>query len=200
MSNLNFNDADEQRSLDVIPAQTVVTLQMKIKPGAAGDDGWLTRSKDGASEHLNCEFTVVDEGQYHKRKVFERYTLVGTKPSHEDSARIARGKLRAILESARGIRSDDSSDDAKKAREVASWDDFDGIRFMARLGIEAASNGYAARNTIQEVITPDKKAWSKVEQVEKPKKTAAAAANPGTAMVRPERPANAIARPKWSED
>jgi len=48
-TNLDFNTAGEQRSFDVIPANTTVTLQLTIRPGNAGDGGWLKRSADGAS-------------------------------------------------------------------------------------------------------------------------------------------------------
>ncbi len=43
----DFNNAGPQKSFDVIPAQTVVTLQINIRSGGAGPNGWLTRAKDG---------------------------------------------------------------------------------------------------------------------------------------------------------
>ena len=96
-NNFDFNDAGEQRSLDVIPANTVCTLQLTIRPGGVGDGGWLKRSADGASEGLDCEFVVVD-GQYAKRKLWALFTLAGTTQGHETAGDISRSTFRAILE------------------------------------------------------------------------------------------------------
>ena len=43
----DFNTAETQRSRDVIPPDTVATLQLTIKPGDTGDGQWLKTSKDG---------------------------------------------------------------------------------------------------------------------------------------------------------
>ena len=187
-TSLDFNDAGEQRS--VIPAGTVCTLQMTIRPGVAGDSGWLRRSADGASEGLDCEFTVVD-GQYAKRKIWQLFTLRGTTPGHAEAREISRNTLRAILESARGIKPDDKSEAAAAARKVASWADFDQVRFIARLGVRPPQGQYAAKNVLLEIITPDRTSWSKPEQIAKP----AAAATTGAAAP----PANAITRPNWGQ-
>ena len=56
----DFNDAGPQRSFDLIPDGTIATVRMKIRPGGAGEGGWLRRANDGNSEALNCEFVVLD--------------------------------------------------------------------------------------------------------------------------------------------
>ena len=66
MTNLDFNSDGEQRSFDVVPAGTICILQMTVRPGSAGDGGWLKRASDGQSDGLDCEFTVV-EGQFAKK-------------------------------------------------------------------------------------------------------------------------------------
>ena len=99
MSNeFDFNTAGEQRTFDVIPANTIVTLQMMINRGGAGHDGWLTQAADGASENLDCEFIVTD-GQFAKRKLFQKFTLHGERPGHAEAGEISRNTLRAIIES-----------------------------------------------------------------------------------------------------
>ena len=103
----DFNDADTQRNFDVIPDGTITTVHMTVRPGSAGEDGWLRRSKDGGSEALDCEFVVLD-GPFAKRKFWTLSTIAGTTPGHADAANISAGKLRAILESARGIMPDDN--------------------------------------------------------------------------------------------
>ena len=56
-------------------------------------------------------------------------------PGTHKAAEISRGVLRSILESARNIRPDDMSDQARAGR-MADLKDFDNITFIARIGIE----------------------------------------------------------------
>ena len=189
-SEYDFNNAGPQRTFDVIPAGTVATLHLTVRPGNAGEDGFLCRAKDGNSEALDCEFTVVD-GPFAKRKFWSRFTVVGTTANHAAAADISRSKLRAILESARGIQPD-ASDAAKVARQIASYREFDGLRFTGRIGVEPAKDNYPAKNTLLEAITPDRKDWRAVEQVAKRPDTA-----PNTTAIAKPEPAK-IVRPEWA--
>src|SRR5262249_7941661 len=134
---------------------------------------------------------VVD-GEYAKRKFWTLFTVNGVTEGQSQAADISRRRLRAILESARGIKPDDDSDAAKEARRTASWGDFDGVRFIGRIGIEPAKREYRAKNILLEVITPNRKEWHRVEQVAKP---AGGTTAPKTAA--PAAPA--IARPAWAK-
>jgi len=194
MTDFDFNTASEQR--DVIPANTTVTLQLKIKPGGGGDDGWLTRANDGGSE---VEYTVVD-GEHAKRKIFQRLTLHGTTEGHAEAGQISRNTLRSIIESARGILSNDKSEAAQEKRKLpGGWQELDGIRFIARLGVRPPQGGYPAKNVILDIITPERQGWRQLEQV------AVATAVPGagpassTPASNAQPPANAVARPQWAE-
>jgi hypothetical protein len=117
---IDLNTAGDQRSFDVIPPGTILTLQMTIVPGGAGDGGWLKNAADGASKGLDCEFIVVGgaDGKYDKRKIWQRFTIDGTTPGHAEAGEISLRTLRAIVESARGIRPDDNSEAAKAARKI----------------------------------------------------------------------------------
>jgi hypothetical protein len=183
----DFNTVETQREL--IPADTVAVIQLDVRPGGVGDGGWLTASKDAKSRGLDCEFTVA-KGEHTKRKFWMRYTLEGETDGHKEAREISLRTLRAILESARDIRPDDQSDDAKKARK-ADYADFDGIRFIGRIGVEPAKGNYPAKNILLEVITPARKDWHPVEQVvksaERPTQRAAS------------EPAQPIARPDWAK-
>jgi hypothetical protein len=161
---VDFNDASPQRSFKTIPAGTVADLHLKVRPGNAGEGGWLSRSKDGTSEALDCEFVVVD-GPFAKRKFWARLLIGGTTEGHAHAADITRSRLRAILESARGIRPDDMSDAAKQARQISSYRDLDDLRFIGRIGIEPARDNYPAKNTLLAAVTPDQQDWHRVEQV-----------------------------------
>ena len=194
MTNLDLNTAGEQRTFEIIPAGTICTLQLTIRPGGVGDDGYLTRAKDGASDGLDCEFIVVD-GPYAKRHLWQRFTLHGTTSKHGQAGEISCITLRAIVESARGIRPDDKSEEAQAKRKPASWRELDGLRFIARIGVKRPENGFEVKNIITEVITPERKGWTQPEQVQSGMGSTAAAGTPEPAA----QPANAIARPDWAK-
>ena len=189
----DYTDAPEQRGDEPIPADTVATVQLTIRPGGAGEGGLLKRSKDGIVRDARLEFVVVD-GPHAKRKLWERVIINGTTDGHAKAAEISRGKLRAILEAARGIKPNDTSKEAREAR-TAELGDFDGLRFIAKIGIEkgrpkndGTGESYADRNTIASVITPDRKDWHTVEQVPRPAGPVAG----DSAVVVP------IAKPAWA--
>jgi hypothetical protein len=182
----DFNAAGEQRSFDVIPDKTIAVLQLNIRPGDAGEGGPLKRSKNGQAEGLDCEIVVVG-GDYDKKKFWDWMTIAGTSENHSQAADISHRKLRAIIESARGIKPTDVSESAKKAR-VVEYADFDGIRFLAQIGVEPAKGDYRAKNFLAQIITPERKEWRPVEQVTKP------APAPAT-----EKPSNVIVKPVWAQ-
>lgn len=142
------------------------------------------------------------DGEYAKRKFWTLFTLGGADDGHAKAAEINRGKLRAILESANGIRPDDDSDAAQQARRTTSYGDFNNMHFVGRIGVEPPQNGYKAKNTLEKVITPDLVGWHPVAQIDKPAPSAApaAAATPApTSSVAPRAaPATTIKRPDWA--
>lgn len=187
---IDLNEASEQREFDLIPPDTIVTLAIKVRGGGAGQDGTLKRSKDGRSEGLDLEFTVCD-GKFVKRKLWTLLTLQGESEGHAEAGRIATSLLRAIIESARGVRPDDQSEAAKQQRRVNSYLELDGMRFIGRVGLVPAKNGYAAKNKLASVITPDMKAWHDPGQGAAP----APAAMPSQP---PSCGGGVIPRPQWS--
>jgi len=192
----DFNGAETQRENSLIPDGTIAVVHLTVRPGNAGEGGWLKRSKTGDSQALDCEFTVVD-GQYAKRKFWSLFTVEGTTDGHAKAAEISASRLRGILESARGIRPDDESEGAKNARRVTTWGDFDGLRFVAKIGIEKGKDGYKDKNSLVAVITPDKKDWVKVEQVAKTVQTLAQAAAPAIAAAQTN--GASAAKPAWAQ-
>jgi hypothetical protein len=192
--NFNFNNDGKQRTFEVIPDNTICTVQLTVRPGGVGPGGWLTCAKDGNSQHLYCEFAVLD-GPNANRKFWLRYTVIGN--NHADAIDISRKTLRAILESARGVRPDDKSEAAKLARHPQGWQDFDQLRFVVRVGVEPPKDGYAAKNTIREIITPDRQGWKKVEQVDRSLNDKPATNTPTATTA--AQPANVIARPLWAD-
>lgn len=193
---IDFNNAPSQREMGLIDDGVVAVVHMSVRPGQAGDGGWLKRSKEGESQGLDCEFTVVD-GLFAKRKFWKLFTLEGVNEGHAKAGEISGSQLRAILESARGVLPDDKSDAAKAARQVDSYGDFDGLRFIAKIGIEKAApgSGYKDKNVLDAAITPDRKAWVKVEQ---DLRTAKAAASIGNTLAPPAASQQTIQKPNWA--
>lgn len=157
----DFNQADKQQGgFDLIPAGTVARVVMNIRPGGAGDGGWFKASQSSDAMMLDCEF-IITEGPFAKRKIWQYMVVSGGKQNEKGesiAAGISRASLRAILESARGIDPDDHSDKAIAARRTNGWQDFQGIEFWAKLGVEKDKTGqYQDKNKIATIITPDMK-------------------------------------------
>jgi hypothetical protein len=146
----DYNTADKGGSFDLIPAGTVAPMILTIRPGAAGDGGWLTASKTSDVSYLNVEFAVT-AGKYRGRKIWQNMVVSGGKVDEGGASKagnITRSTLRAILESARGIRGDDESPAAKQARMVTGYGDFSGLEFVGKIGIEKGSEGYPDKNKL----------------------------------------------------
>jgi hypothetical protein len=165
----DYSEAPQQREMELIPHGTVATVSMKIRGGGAGENGLLKRSKDGGCEMLDLEFVVVD-GPYARRRFWSNLILSGTTSGHEKAAEISRATLRAIIESARGIKPDDTSPQARQARTV-ELANFDGMTFVAKIGVEkgrprtdGSGENYSDKNVLVAAVTPDKKDWHSVEQ------------------------------------
>src|SRR5262249_35035178 len=160
----------------------------------------LMRSKDGGCEMLHVEFTLFD-GPYKGRKFWGYLIMEGTTDGHKEAAKISQGTLKAILDSALGLKPDDMSPEARKARYVG-YKQFEGMTFMGKIGIEkgkpkndGSSGNWDDKNILAGVIMPDKKDWHPVEQpppFNGGGATAAAAASAPAAAAAP------IERPKWA--
>jgi hypothetical protein len=130
----DYTDAPPPPEIDLISPGTIATVSLLIKPGNVGEDGMLTRSKDGGCEMLVCECTVVD-GPHAKRKFWPNLILEGTTDGHAGIAATNRLTLKAILDSAYGLKPKDESAEARAVRTV-SLKQFNGVTFMAKIGIE----------------------------------------------------------------
>jgi len=156
----DFNDAPEQQG-DTLPAKTLAKVVMTIRPGGIGDDGWL-RTFDSGFEAIDAELTV-SSSPHAGRKLWQIMGVGGPTDGHQKAAQITRALLRAILESARGIDPRDESDQARQARQVSGWGDFNELEFAIEVGIEKDKTGqYPDKNKIQKVITPDHSRYKEV--------------------------------------
>jgi hypothetical protein len=190
----DYSQAPPQRETDLIPHGTVAPVALKIRAGGAGEGGLLKRSKSGDCEMLDLEFTVVN-GPHVKRKFWENLIVAGTTDGHAKASEVSRGTLRAVIESARGIKPKDVSPEARRAR-TADLKDFDGLIFMAKIGVEkgkpmndGSGENWPDKNILASVITPDRQDW---HPVEKPP-----AFNGGSGGPTPP-PSTPIAKPAWA--
>lgn len=163
MSWMDFNNAPKQESnFELIPNGTIATVAMKIRPGGAGEGGWFKQSQSSDSIMLDCEFVVVS-GPYAKRKIWQFVGISGGKLNDKGESifgNMGKALIRAILESARNINPEDQSQQAMDARRINSLDDFQGMEFRARIGVQKDKTGqYDPKNQIKEAVTPDMKGY-----------------------------------------
>jgi hypothetical protein len=195
----DYTNAPAQREIELIPHGTIATVVMHIRAGGVGEDGMLKRSRAGDCEMLDVELTVTD-GPYKGRKLWENWILEGTKLGHATSIEINRSTIRAIIDSACGLKPDDDSPQARAMR-TRSLGQLQGLTFIARIGIEQGkpkgSNNndcWPDKNILAGVVTPDKKDWHPVEQPPPfnggNSRTAASTTLPATTP--------AITRPGWA--
>jgi hypothetical protein len=195
---INLNDAGEQRALEPIPSGQVVRCAVKARPGGVGEDGWLHQAttEKGTSENLDLELTVI-EGPFKNRKIWTKYTVSGSSPKHVEAAEISRQALRAMLESARGVKPSDKSEAAAKARNIETWGELNGLIIMIKVGVIPAQGQWPAKNSISYILTPEQSQWAAPSAEE----TAAAAATVTTtaAAAPAATPAAAVATPEWAK-
>jgi hypothetical protein len=191
----DYSDAPPPQP-DLIPHGTIATVVLHIRAGGIGEDGMLTRSKDGGCEMLNCELAVADT--IHKgRKFWEYLILEGTTDGHAKSIGINRNTLKAILDSALGLQPDDVSPQARATRTVR-LSRFEGMTFIAKIGIEQGKpkkdggGNWPDKNILAGVITPDRREWHPIEQPQLPLNGGGGAASAAAA------PAGPVARPGWA--
>jgi hypothetical protein len=104
-SALDFNDAGQQQSGEVIPKNTIAKVVANIRPGNVGPGGWLTQSNSSDVQYLSFEFIVI-EGPFAKRRFWQNMTVTGGKLDEHGQSKgwgITKATLRAMLDSAYGI-------------------------------------------------------------------------------------------------
>jgi hypothetical protein len=153
---MNFNDAEQQTEFGIIPANTIAKARLTIKAGNDFSDPFLTRSKNGESTFLNCEFTIL-EGQFARRKIFDKIGIQGS----DQWVNMGKARIRAIIESAKNINPKDMSEAAMTARKINSFDELNGLEMIIKIGIESDRGGmYPDKNRVLSIITPEHKFYA----------------------------------------
>lgn len=152
----DFNDAEQQQSFELIPKGTIARVRMTIKPGGYDDvaqgwtGGYATQSFETGSVYLACEFVVL-EGPFARRKMWSNIGLYS--PKGPAWGNMGRTFVRAVLNSARNIRPQDTSPQAAAARRIAGLHELDGLEFVARIDIEKDGRG-DLRNIVRTAVEP----------------------------------------------
>lgn len=157
---MDFNEV-VSREDDLIPAGTFVKVRMALNPGGYGPEGMLSQTRNTQILYLNTVLTVT-EGMYASRKIFHRFPVQGSDPR---DTWVVRGllQLRRVLESARHILPSDTSEEAQNLRKIQSYQDFNGLVFPIKVGVEKPKNAmYAPANCIHCIVTPN---WPEYEKV-----------------------------------
>jgi len=166
----DYSQAAEPRDFsELIPHNTIVTTQMRIRPGNAGPDGLYKRTAKGDAEGLDSEFVVLD-GPYVKKKFWDFFLLAGTTDGQKEMVVTNRGRLKKILESARGIKKGDTSAE-NLAKYQAEDKEFDNIIFIARVGVrkgepknDGSGTSWSDKNYLLAAVGPEDKNWHPIEQ------------------------------------
>lgn len=152
---MDFNDAGQQQIGDLIPANTIAKVVATLRPGRSGQGGWTTHSNTSDVEYLNFEFTVL-EGPYANRKFWQNMTISGGKVDERGQSKawgITKATLRAMLDSAFGLDPDDDNPAARQKRITQDFGSFNGLQFVAKIGIEKGKDNYPDKNRLALVLT-----------------------------------------------
>jgi len=168
----DMNDAEPQKSSELIPDGSFAKVAMIIRPGGIDgqseiDQALLKAPKDPSSDvlMLDCEFTVV-EGLHAKRKFWQMFTVQGGKVDESGVSigwTISKSKFRAMIDSALGLDPADMSEAAKQKRILRGLADLKGITFVAKVKVEASEDPrYGGQNRLDRVVLPTEKEWKLV--------------------------------------
>jgi hypothetical protein len=165
----DMNDAEPQKSGELIPDGTFAKVTMSIRPGGIDgqseiDQALLKAPKDPSSDvrMLDCEFTVT-EGPHAKRKFWQMFTVQGGKVDENGVSiawKISKSTFRAMIDSALGLDPQDMSEAAKQKRILRGLADLNGITFVAKIKVEASEDArYSDQNRLDRVVLPTEKEW-----------------------------------------
>jgi hypothetical protein len=213
----DMNDAEPQKSGELIPDGTFAKVTMTIRPGGTDgqseiDRGLLKASNAPGSDVLmvDAEFTVA-EGPHVRRKFWQMFTVSGGKVDEQGVSigwKISKGSFRAMIDSALGLDPQDMSDAAKSKWILRGLADLSGITFVAKIKVEPSDDPrYADSNKLDRVVLPSEPEWRKVMDGEvlapspstraRPK-AASSASTTAPAWGQPAASPPANAAPAWS--
>jgi hypothetical protein len=183
---------------DLIRAGTIAVVQPRIQFGD-GTDNVLTRTKAGDAEMLKLELTIL-EGEFARRKFFASLLVNGTTDGQKIMAERNNATLKRIIASAKFLDLSDRSPETLTKYQM-EYRDFDGLRFLAEIGIEPGKDGFEDKNVIARVITKDMPQWGSrrpIEQIAPDWHAGSAGGAQTTAASAAAAAAAPIVKPSWA--
>jgi len=210
----DMNDAEPQKTGELIPDGTFAKLVMTVRPGGIDgqgetDRGLLKAPKDPASDVrlLDGELSIA-EGPHARRKFWQIFTVQGGKIDEQGVSigwKISKSTFRAMIDSALGLDPEDMSEAAKAKRLLRGLADLSGIAFVGKIRIEpSADPRYGDQNRLDRVVLPTEKEWKAVMEGREVPASPSRRAAPAPAQLppawnqsAPARPAAGPAAPAW---
>jgi len=164
---LNLNNvpySESSSDFELIPDGTVVRAFVTLSGGdhdlpEFGGGRFFKASQSGA-KWMPIELTIVG-GPFDKRKVWQNIFVDGAKLDENGfsvAKRIGLETIKKMVDSHFGLSmKDDSPDAAQKRGSVNGVHMLNGMQICFKIGIEKGTNGYADKNKIKTVLTPDSK-------------------------------------------
>ena len=163
LNNVSYSDNGPQE-FDLIPDGTIVRAFIKLEGGDMelpefGGGTYFKSSQSGA-KWMPIEMTIVG-GSYDKRKIWQNIFVDGAKLDENGfsvAKRIGLETIKKMVDSHFSISmKDDSPEAAQKRGSVNGVHMLNGMQICLKVGIEKGTNGYADKNKIKTVLTPDSK-------------------------------------------
>jgi hypothetical protein len=188
---IDFNNYNDN---DLIAARTVAVVQMNLRSGPDYLDGIVKPTKARDAYGLDVEYTVLD-GPHAKRKLYG-FVLTQGETDGQKSMIEQRSMplLKGILNSACYLDPADSSPAAceKRRKELR---DFDGLRFLAEVGVEKSKDAaYPDKNVVVRAITRDMPQWGGRPPIEQIGPTGGSMGGGGPSAPHP----SATKKPPWA--
>jgi len=148
--------------LELIPERTVVRAVINLLGGETeltefGQGGLFVKSQTSSAIYCPLEFTIIG-GDFNTRRVWHNLFVHGDKLD-DNGVSVARNiglsTLRRMIDSIHGLLSSDMSPEAQAKRNISGLMDLQSKEFCFSVGIEPEKNGYAAKNKMSLVLTPD---------------------------------------------
>ena len=163
LNNVPYSDKGPQ-DFELIPDGTIVRAFIKLEGGDTElpqfGGGKYFKSSQSVAKWMPTEMTIVG-GPYDKRKVWQNIFVDGAKLDENGfsvAKRIGLETIKKMVDSHFGISmKDDSPESAQKRGSVNGVHMLNGMQICLKVGIEKGTNGYADKNKIKTVLTPDSK-------------------------------------------
>ena len=148
---------------ELIPDGTIVSAIIKLEGGDTeipeyGAGKYFKQSQTTSAKWLPIELTIMG-GNFDKRKVWQNIFVDGDAKDENGMSKarkIGLNTIKQMVDSGFGISPKDESEDAiAKRASIQGIHMINGMIICCTLGIEKGSNGYADRNKIKTVLTPD---------------------------------------------